>query len=537
VQAVCLPAVSGYLNLWKQILEAVKQCFETIMITGEGSAGVCKAVLTTYVCDMIYDAIACAGESFVIGADEEIRPGIFGVVQQIATAGNNVFDSVSNRYGETGMYNTMFNERKLINSVCLFAFTGDWGEFDLDTLLSAEIGMPTLGSEGLLYPTTRRFLGFNPLDYGRTTYVYHIGAGIIAGADLNYNVYLKCSNDNSCTGGRCDCFYRGKEEIYNLASGSLSAGEMFNDEFFEKVVDSFVRYDKAVIEWDWTDNKGEMQTTTKIQNIEEAGERAPKECKLNSVSGEFRCSYIIGKYGEARFVSVKPSNGKNLKDSYSGDELISFDVQIEVENPDKDTQIPKYLIWTITDSENKKIKSEEIEINEDWDKEAPGIKASSICCGSSQDLIDTYNLGDNSKLDLTITNRPDKYQQFAIISTSESYYKLYEVTQDDEDKWIIIEEKMLCEGQYPDDMIISCNGVTLKLDSEPKKDYAAVIVLKEKDEKEGCIEGEEKAHVQFELFHSKSTGDQKGECCGNKIKTKDFQITVDCRTEESEEEN
>ncbi len=539
VQAVCLPAVSGYLNLWKQILEAVKQCFETIMITGEGSSGVCKAVLTTYVCDMIYDAIACAGGSLVLGADEEIRPGAFGVIQQIATGGKNVFDSVSNRYGQTGMYNTMFNERKLIHSICLFTFTLDWGEFDLDTMLSTEVGMPTLGSQGLLYPTTKRFLGSNPLDYGRTTYMYHIGAGIIAGADLNYNSYLKCSNDNSCTGGRCDCFYRGKEEIYNIASGSLSAGEMFNDEFFEKVVDSPVRYDKAVIEWDWIDNKGEMQTTRKVQNIEEAGERAPDDCKLDSVSGEFRCSYIIGKYGEARFVSVKPSGGRSLKDSYSRGEIINFDVQIEVESPEPDNQIPKYLIWTITDSENKKIKEEEIRLSKDelWEGEIPRVSVNNICCDSSEDSIDTYKLGDNPKLDLTIIERPEKYKQFAIVFTTDNYYKVYSVTKNGE--WKIKENEPLSEREYnytEEKGIIKYDNIELKLDSEPKKDDAAVIVLKEKNEKEGCIEGEEKAHVQFELFHSKSTGDQKGECCGKRIKTKDFQITVDCRAEEPEEE-
>ena len=89
VQAVCLPAVSGWLNLWKQILEAVKQCFETIMITGQGSAGVCKAVLTTYVCDIIYDVIRCTGESLALGAGEEISGGIVGVMQKISTAGKN----------------------------------------------------------------------------------------------------------------------------------------------------------------------------------------------------------------------------------------------------------------------------------------------------------------------------------------------------------------------------------------------------------------------------------------------------------------
>ena len=538
VQAVCLPAVSGWLNLWKQILEAVKQCFETIMITGEGSAGVCKAVLTTYVCDMIYDVITCTGESLALGADEEITGGLVGVMQKISTAGKNVADSVSSRYGQTGMYNTMFNERKLIHSACLVAFTGDWGEFDLDTMLSAEVGMPTLGSEGFLYPTTRRFMGSNPLDYGRTTYIYHIGAGIIAGADLNYNVYLQCSNDNSCPEGRCDCFYRGKEERYNVASGSLNAGDLYTDEFYIDIPDSLVRYDKAVIEWDWTDNTGQSQTTTKVSEIKDIGEKAPADCKLDSKSGEFRCAYIIGKYGEARFVSVQPSDGRSLKDSYSRDEIINFNVEIEVESPESDNPIPKYLKWSLTDSQNKKLDSGQFKISKDgiWEEDIPNILVESICCDSSQDLINTYKLDDNPKLDLTFIKRPNKYKQFAIISISEGYYKIYEVTQDNEGKWIILEDKILSEGEYPDNWVISFEDITLKLNSKPNQGDAAVVVLKEKDEKEGCIEEEEDCHMQFELLHSKSTEGHEGECCGNKIKTKDIKIIVDCSTYDSDEE-
>ncbi len=554
VQAVCLPAVSGYLNLWKQILEAVKQCFETIMITGEGSAGVCKAVLTTYVCDMIYDVIRCTGESFSFGAGEEISGGITGVMQKISTAGKNVADSVSSRYGQTGMYKTMFVDRKLIHSMCLFAFTGDWGEFDLDTMLSAEVGMPTLGSQGLLYPTTRRFIGSNPLEYGRTTYIYHIGTGIIAGADLNYIVYLKCSNDNSCTDGRCDCFYKGKEEVYNIASGSLSAGDMFSGEFFEKIIDSPVRYDKAVIEWDWTDNKGEMQTTTKVQNIEEAGEKTPDDCKLDSKSGEFRCKYIIGQYGDARFIDIYPSDNRNLKKvPYSIGETINFDVEIEIIPPGSGDKIPKYLVWKVTDHKNKEIERDTIKIPKTdgrWEDKLPGYTIGDVFGSETGDKIKGIDSlkGYKNQLDvnLDLIQYSTTDTRFAVIFTAEDYYEVCYDLSKDTGGWYIKNDDD-CKGRTynKDNKIIKIEygegkGVEFNLNSNPdfSKDgnWGAVIEVEKGQKIEGCVDGEAKWKVKFELLHSKENKEGRYECCGRSIDSEEFEITIDCGREAHDEE-
>ena len=541
VQAVCLPAISGYLNLWKQILEAVKQCFETIMITGEGSAGVCKAVLTTYVCDMIYDVIRCTGESFTLGADDTVSGGIVGVMQKISTAGTNVLTSVEGRYGQTGMYNTMFNERKLIHSACLFAFTGDWGEFDLDTLLSAEIGMSTLGSEGLLYPTTRRFMGSNPLDYERTTYIYHIGAGLIAGADLNYRVYLQCSNDNSCSEGRCDCFYRGKEEIYNIpsGSGSLSAGDMFSGEFFEKIVDSSVRYDKAVIEWDWTDNNGQMQTTTKVQKIDEAGERTPDDCKLDSKSGEFRCKYVIGQYGDARFIDVYPSDNRNLKkEPYSIGNTINFDVKVEVIPPDSGGKIPKYLTWKITDQNNKEIKKDTKKIPEtegSWEATLPGYIIGGDTFGSeTESKITVSKLETKEQLIVNkLVETPKESATFAVVFYNENnklIYKIFNLNKD----LITVTYVPITSGEYnSENRIVEYNdkGIKFELDTDPKAGDGAIISVEKGQKIDGCVDGKATWKVKFELLHSKENKEGVYECCGKSIDTKEFEIIIDCGTE------
>ena len=545
VQAVCLPAVSGWLNLWKQVLEAVKQCFETIIITGQGSAGVCKAVLTTYVCDIIYDVIRCTGESFALGAGGEISGGIVGVMQKISTAGKNVLDSVEGRYGQTGIYDTMFNQRKLIHSACLVTFTGDWGEFDLDAMLSAEVGMPTLGSEGFLYPTTRRFMGSNPLNYGRTTYIYHIGAGIIAGADLNYKVYLQCSNDNSCPGGRCDCFYRGKEEIYNIpsGSGSLSAGDLYTDEFYIDIPDSLVRYDKAVIEWDWTDNNGQLQTTKKVSEIKDIGEKAPADCKLDPKSGEFRCSFIIGKDGDARFIDVYPLGKRNLKkEPYSIGETINFDVQVEVIPPASGDKIPKYLVWKITDTKNREIARDQIKILKtegSYQDILPEHRIGDVFGSETKDMLKVQKLSRYDNV-LDVENKlyevPKESAKFAVVFINEKEYKVYyqlnnNLEIDDYSKY----EKGSYDAaskfvEYKD------KNIKLKLTKDPNENYAAVLIVEKGQKIEGCVDGQATWKVKFELFHSKERKDGGYECCGRSIDTKEFEIIIECGREVRDEE-
>ncbi|MDD5086209.1 MAG: hypothetical protein PHV16_00485 [Candidatus Nanoarchaeia archaeon] len=539
VQAVCLPAVSSWLNMWKQMLTAVKQCFESIMITGQGSTGVCKAVLTTYVCDIVYDVIRCTTDSFALGAGEEASAGLVGIAQKLSTAGRTVSDSISARYGQTGMYDVMFNQRKLIHSTCLWAFTGDWGQFDLDATLSTELGTMSIGSQGLLYPATRRFIGSNPLEYGRTTYVYHIGAGIIAGSEVNYKVYLKCSNDNSCPEGRCDCFYKGKEELYSIDAGSLKAGEIYNQEYYIQEPDRPVRYDKAVIEWSWTDNNGISQTETIVKDLQEKGEGTPEECKLDPSSGEFRCAYIIGKYGDARIVDILPSDGRDLdEEPYSRKEPINFDVIVHVESPDPTNPIPKYVKWSLRDSKNKMLYNDlyKIEKNGLSEEEVPNKKVEQLCCGSVSDAESTEKLEDYPELDLTISKTPNEDIQFAV-TLKEDYYKIYDVTKENSE-WKIKDPEVIDEGIYNKDYGIEYNGVTIKIDSDlsDDKEKAAVIVLRRRTTAQDCIEGEENMHFKVELLHSKTTEDHEGECCAKRIDIEDIKFTVDCNEYDNEDE-
>ncbi|MEM4755877.1 MAG: hypothetical protein QW594_01975, partial [Candidatus Woesearchaeota archaeon] len=66
LQCGCLSSTSAYLKTYKGAIDAVNSCFQAILTTGQASAGMCKNVLSVYVCDLIYDAINCAGRSLLV---------------------------------------------------------------------------------------------------------------------------------------------------------------------------------------------------------------------------------------------------------------------------------------------------------------------------------------------------------------------------------------------------------------------------------------------------------------------------------------
>ncbi|HLC66530.1 MAG TPA: hypothetical protein VJK52_02725 [Candidatus Nanoarchaeia archaeon] len=318
VQCVCLPGIMGYLTLWRNILEQVKLCFRTILLTGQGKSGVCRAVLTIYVCDLVVDAIKCFvkkyGPSEHAARDRKATSRFLGALQG---AGRDIHNSIVDRYGQSNLYQAMFNERKLIHQACLFAFTGDY-DLDIDALLSTGAGVP-IRSEGFLFPHTRRFLNFNPLD-GKANFVYHVGVGLAAGAKLNYNVELVCSNDLSCnplegfSGGRCDC-YGGAERSVPITSsfetlgqpgalpGQLDAGEVLGGEQGDlyKLINADVRYDRVRLSWTWTEN-GQTKTEHIERKISQDGSAPPVECQFDLTALSFSCRTVIGRRGTARFL-------------------------------------------------------------------------------------------------------------------------------------------------------------------------------------------------------------------------------------------
>lgn len=291
-QCACLPGMTSYLSLWKRVLEAVKICFETVLHTGDGSAGVCKAVLSIYVCDLIYDLISCFTQKFGSAYRRDYEGGVGNFFGSLVSAGDSVSKSVSNRYGDTSIWKSLFAERKIIHAVCLWAFTGTW-DFDINSVLDQDISVD-VQSVAFLYPCTRRYLSFNPTTTpeGLTTYDYHLGLGMVAGSRLSYSVDLVCSDDYSCNTptGQCDCVKIGKQtyrHVSNTGTGAAERGQTIDEEVYENLKDAPFRYDKAIVSWTAEDPKKNGQVECKITD---EGAQAPSFCTLDVAEGRFRCS-------------------------------------------------------------------------------------------------------------------------------------------------------------------------------------------------------------------------------------------------------
>ncbi|MBN2111657.1 fibronectin type III domain-containing protein [Candidatus Woesearchaeota archaeon] len=320
-QCICLSAMTAYLQLWQRALTAINNCFQTILITGDGSAGMCQAVLSTYICDLLFELIQCFTSKYSSGPSRSgFDLGFGDFAGALTKAGSDVSDSVAGRYGESAMWKSMFVEKKLMHAICLWIFTGTW-DIDISELLDAGDSGIVTDTIGIIYPAERRFRSYNPVTTpeGLTTWIYHFGVGMIPGADLTYTLKLVCSEGYSCSAadgfenGRCDC-RSGKKEIIVIdpkLTGTLSKTGTLDEEVFFEVEATpekgGVRYDKAVLEWTWTDNNGDIQKKSIEREINQVGGNPPAFCSFDIAHGVFRCSLGFEAEYWARFNSVLPS--------------------------------------------------------------------------------------------------------------------------------------------------------------------------------------------------------------------------------------
>lgn len=374
----CLTSILGFVNQWTNILQAIKTCLVSLKDKKEITAGMCHAVLTQYLCDLIYQAIGCivqlAGAG--LGARQEATnaeggPNAFGLLYD---AGSSVSDAVSNRYGATTMYNVMFNQKKLVYSICLAAFTGDWDfEGMFDSMVSDFV--TAQDSTVMIYPAERTYITSSPLspELGRATYSYHFAAMISAGADIDYQIFLVCSNDNSCgrfAGGdtACDCnptkgSKLGKQEIpltrwgingarATRPSGRLTQGQLLNDEWYVTVSgkDGFgVRFDKILVRYTYNTGR-EIKTGEFAKDISESPSSSPPvTCQWSILFGEFKCSFAIGNTVDAWF---DPLPKIKSTDSFGIGATVPFEYTIKKLSPGKtETQSASSSdvpVWVIT---------------------------------------------------------------------------------------------------------------------------------------------------------------------------------------------
>ncbi|MBI4451782.1 fibronectin type III domain-containing protein [Candidatus Woesearchaeota archaeon] len=353
IQCVCIPAITSYLKFWKGVLSAVRNCFQSLQLTGDGNAGLCQAVLSQYMCDLLYDLISCFTQKYSNpGLGRRVGTGGIGdVIGALTGAGSDMSRSISSRYGKTALYKTMFIDRKLLHSVCMFAFTGTWN-LDVRGLFEQTVEDIPIKSQAVLYPCTRRFTSFNPVTSpaGLTSWVYHIGAGLAAGADLNFYLELKCSNSLRCQprdgfkDGRCDCFSKQERTIQiPLGSGQLKKGEIFGTgaegEIFQPIQaggdESYVRYDKAVLRWEYTDAAGQLITEKQDCDVGLVGGDAPAFCQFEPYTATFRCDVGIGQFAGIRFNAEPTPVYPQGIDAYRLGDPVQFRLDMQQQFPAK----------------------------------------------------------------------------------------------------------------------------------------------------------------------------------------------------------
>ena len=373
-QCIALPSMISHLAFWQTVLSVIRNCFVNIMTTGEGSPTVCREVLSVYICDMIYNAIKCFSNRYDLSYNrQEGIGGIGNVLGALTGAGSGVARSLNDRYGGNALFQSIFDERRLVHAVCLFAFTGDW-VFDIDALFDADFPVP-INSTVLVEPRERRFISANPISTptGLTMQNYKIGVAMVAGADLTFAVRLICSDDYSCSpvngfeGGKCDCVGSGKKEIafpLRTVSNSLRAGEALGPggrgvAEYNQFEDKF-RYDRVEVTWKYRDANGrEVTSSTGPLEIREAGGRPPAECEFDDSYPAFRCTLDIGREWFTILRSVTPARETfDIGESLQMNHLISQRLPDDAEqrcagNPN--CEYTTYLAVRILNQANRQI--------------------------------------------------------------------------------------------------------------------------------------------------------------------------------------
>jgi len=295
-----------------------------------------------------------------------------GFLSLISNAGRETEERVRGRYGKTNMFKVLFTERKLIHSLCLFAFTGD---FNLEPLVEMSTAVDVPIATTCVLNVQRRYMRQNPQQYGWATFLYHTGIMIVSGADdLRYQLMFQCSNDNQCNpdefkGGECDCSHpyqtgADKTEPVGGVGGTLNKGEVFDEEIIDErvMLTRPFRSDKAWIDISYTNNQGQTVTEKCGEvDIRRVGDKAPVECDFDISSLEFRCTYMFGDRGAIYFIGEPDLDeiyylgdmikvkGKIEKRSASSEQVEVMYVRTEIYPKDEPkTILGKEKYWPVT---------------------------------------------------------------------------------------------------------------------------------------------------------------------------------------------
>lgn len=363
LRCLCFPTIISYLKLTRNVLATIRDCVDTVMTTGDGSPGMCQAMLSQQVCDLFFEALSCFTEAFSSPPPSgRLTVGGPDVMGALTAAGGNLGRAVEDRYSSSSMYKAIFVNEELRHSICGFAFWGDW-EFDFAAAFDAGLDDVPVESVAAMYPCDRRFLGPTMgTTRGYATWAYRFGVGVFPGSDLDLSLKLKCSTGYDCSesdgyeNGECDCNRLGQERVITIhpegLPQSLSKSDpALSSELFYTLQGSQgtgdVRYDTAVLEYTWTDNMGQRRTDSATCRINQVG-GVPPFCSFNPFSMRFEC-----RYGEMpvsmRLKDVKSGAPRNLPPpAYAlGERLnVSLLVSQEFPSPPEDENI-KHLAYQI----------------------------------------------------------------------------------------------------------------------------------------------------------------------------------------------
>lgn len=373
-QCMCFPTMIEYLKLARSVTGEIKNCVDTVLTTGDGSPGMCEAMFSRYVCDLLVSAADCFVRTFSVSPPTtRLTAGGPDVLGALTSAGSELGRSVESRYGDTGMYQAIFVDNSLSHSVCMFAFTGDF-EYDFSAAFDAALDEVPVASIAALEPCTRRFVGpAIGAQRGYASWVYNFGAGLFPGSDVDVRMKLRCSAGYQCdpsdgfVNGECDCNDRGEREITIHPQGlpnSMSKGDpALSANLFHTLMGSpaegAVRYDRAILEYLWTDNNDRRQTEEAVCEIDQVGS-VPDFCSFNPFTNHFECSFG-NQPTSIELQEIKPGGGHMLpQPSYALGEVLNTSVMVvqEFPSPPEDEHV-KHLVYELYNQNGNVVVSNE----------------------------------------------------------------------------------------------------------------------------------------------------------------------------------
>jgi len=379
IATVCLNSFISYLQKWKVILTQFKRCFEAILITGDGTPGMCEALIATEICDLLHSAIDCGVNRFRLESQRMSFGGVGNIAGALAGAGERASNSAVDRYGSDNVFTNQFSLGNLVHGACMFWFFGEWPS-DWQNLLNPNPEVP-ISSNAIIPVANRRFHGFNPID-GTTDYVYQIAFNLYAGSSIDYRMDLLCSGtEKACPenpGSRCDCGHGGGlAEAEKIRSVGLTSAQCNNDcgtplqqnqvcdtECFIQV-NSKVRFDKARLCWTYYKEPGAagVQDVEALEDCQDADiseiGRAPSFCSFDLATLGFSCGLEIGGTGFAAFRKFDTTHEPPIYQT--GDSAV-IQMNIEQRTPEElrlgsaqDTNGTRYIEIIIVNDQGKQV--------------------------------------------------------------------------------------------------------------------------------------------------------------------------------------